>query len=226
MLRGVPGPVAGAGVAADFTMGVVTQGLFTLLAVGLLAWHGLPGDLALPVVGGLAVIVAGAVVLAAVQKAGLFGLIGRLLDRIAHEGRWRAVSESLVDLETAVRAVYADRRAILACGGWRFVGWVAHLGETWLALWLLGVPVTLAEALVIEALSNAVRSAAFLIPGALGAQEGGILAVGLVYGLTPETALALALIKRGRELAVSLPALGAWLLEERHGLSKLLGKRT
>ncbi|CCQ73415.1 Putative integral membrane protein [Magnetospira sp. QH-2] len=221
-LRGVPGPVAGASVAADFTMGVITQALFTLLAVALLVVHGLPEPLIAPVSVGLGVIGLGGLALLLIQRAGLFGLLGKLLDRLVKDGPWASLSGGMAALEMAVRRVYGDRRALLTCGGWRFVGWVAHLGETWLALWFLGVPVTLAEALVIEALSNAVRSAAFMIPGAIGVQEGGLLAVGLIYGLTPETALALAMMKRGRELLVSLPALAAWMHGERRGLGRLL----
>ncbi|GAB6053261.1 HpnL family protein [Magnetospira thiophila] len=222
-LRGVPGAVAGASVVADFTIGVVTQALFTLLAVALLAVQGLPESLALPVAVGLGVVGFGALALLGMQKSGLFGL----LQRLAQGDRWAGMAGGMAALDQALRKVYADRRGLWACGVWRFIGWVAHLGETWLALWFLGVPVGLMEALVIEALSNAVRSAAFLIPGAIGAQEGGILAVGLVYGLSPETALALALMKRGRELLVSLPALAAWAHGERQGLGHLLrGKRS
>ncbi len=216
-LAGVPGATAGASVVVDFTLGVAVQALVTLAAVGLLLLHGLPDHLDGPVVLGFAALALGAAVLLAAQRAGMFALLARLAGKIARAGRWRDLTGSLDALGRDVRALHADHRAMLACAAWRAVGWVAHAVETWVALWLLGAPVGWGEALVIEMIGNAVRSAAFLIPGALGAQEGGLLAVGLVYGLSPETALALALIKRARELMVSLPGLAAWATLERRG---------
>ena len=54
------------------------------------------------------------------------------------------------------------------------------------------------------------RSAAFTVPGAIGVQEAGFVALGLVLGLDPSTALALGLIRRARDLALGLPALAVW----------------
>ena len=72
-------------------------------------------------------------------------------------------------------------------------------------------PVT---ALLIESLGQALRSAAFLVPGALGIQEGGYLLLGAAFGLDPATALALSLVKRTREVLLGVPGLAMWLLEE------------
>jgi hypothetical protein len=62
-------------------------------------------------------------------------------------------------------------------------------------------------ALLLESLGQAIRGAAFAIPGALGIQEGGYLLLAPVAGLSPETALALSLAKRTRELILGLPGL-------------------
>ena len=59
------------------------------------------------------------------------------------------------------------------------------------------------------------RGAAFLVPGALGLQEAGFLGLGLLLGLAPETALALAIARRIRDLVVFLPGLLAWVWVER-----------
>ena len=47
-------------------------------------------------------------------------------------------------------------------------------------------------------------------PGALGAQESAILAAGMMVGIAPDLALAVALIKRARELAYGVIVLLAW----------------
>ena len=54
---------------------------------------------------------------------------------------------------------------------------------------------------------------AFAVPGALGVQEGGYVMLGRVVGLGPETALALSLAKRVRELVLGVPGLIAWQLD-------------
>ena len=53
------------------------------------------------------------------------------------------------------------------------VGWLIGVAEVSIVLGCMGHPVTVAEALVIESLLQAVRGAAFAIPSALGAQEAG-----------------------------------------------------
>ena len=60
-------------------------------------------------------------------------------------------------------------------------------------------------------------AAAFLVPGALGAQEGGFLLVGTLLSLPAEGALALALTRRVRELAFGIPGILAWQWFEARG---------
>ena len=67
-----------------------------------------------------------------------------------------------------------------------------------------------ADAVIIEAVVQAVSSSAFIVPGALGVQEGGFLAIGSVLGLAPDLALALALMRRARDILIFLPALVVW----------------
>ncbi len=87
------------------------------------------------------------------------------------------------------------------------------VGEVWLALSFLGHPVSLLSAMMLESLGQAVRAGAFAVPGALGVQEGGYVMLGRVLGLGPETALALSLAKRVRELLLGIPGLIAWQLD-------------
>jgi uncharacterized membrane protein YbhN (UPF0104 family) len=75
---------------------------------------------------------------------------------------------------------------------------------------MLNTPISLAQALAMESVVFAVRSAAFMVPGALGVQEGGYVLVGAALGIPQEAALAMALIKRARELSLGLPSLLVW----------------
>lgn len=79
--------------------------------------------------------------------------------------------------------------------------------EVWIALRFMGFPVTVNEALVIESLLQAVRGAAFAIPGAFGAQEAGLILLCGLFEIPPDQALALSLIKRAADLVVGVPGL-------------------
>ena len=62
---------------------------------------------------------------------------------------------------------------------------------------------------------QAIASAAFLMPGALGVQEAGFLGLGMLLGLDGEAAAALAVARRFRDLLVFLPGLLFWVRAER-----------
>ena len=68
-------------------------------------------------------------------------------------------------------------------------------------------------ALVIESLGEAIRTVAFPIPAALGVQEGGLVLLGGLFGLTPDVSVALSLAKRVRELGLGIPGLVVWQAE-------------
>ena len=86
--------------------------------------------------------------------------------------------------------------------------------QIWVAAHFLGSRLKVADAIAIEALIQAVSSAAFFVPGALGVQEGGFVLIGGALGLDPATSLALAGSRRIRDLIVFLPGLVAWQVAE------------
>jgi uncharacterized protein (TIRG00374 family) len=115
-------------------------------------------------------------------------------------------------VEKEMSIIYARRAPLLWSATVRLVGWLAKSGEPYLALLLLGHPVSLVQAVMLEAICTGANSFGFLLPGALGIREGGLLAIGALLGIPPETTMALALVKRARELAIGLPGLGALIL--------------
>ena len=68
--------------------------------------------------------------------------------------------------------------------------------------------------MILESSAIAIRGAAFLVPGALGVQEGGFILLSNLLGIPGEIALALSLVPRVRELALGIPGLAAWQLVE------------
>jgi uncharacterized membrane protein YbhN (UPF0104 family) len=82
-------------------------------------------------------------------------------------------------------------------------------------LQLMGHPLNFVDCFILESLGQAARSAAFIIPGGLGAQEGAFLLIGGALGVPPEYALALSLVKRASQLLFGLPMLALWPFLER-----------
>ena len=222
---GVAGPEAGATVVVDFTLGLVTQILYTVIGVALMVQAGGTGAETRGWLLGL--LVAGLAV-AAFYLAQRFALFRRLVGtfRVLPRGRfWDSLAGDANELDRNIAIVYGRRGDVMACGAWRMATWLLHTGETWLALYYLGVPVSLADALILESLGTAVRSTAFAIPGGLGVQEGGFLLIGSRLGLSPEISLALALVKRVRELLVGGPGLVAWTVAEGRSLARMFAPR-
>lgn len=81
-----------------------------------------------------------------------------------------------------------------------FVNWLLGIAEVWAISWLLGHPVSLVDAWIIEAAIQLVRTAAFIMPAALGVQEGTFLLFYAAITGSAELGLAVALVRRGREL--------------------------
>ncbi len=105
----------------------------------------------------------------------------------------------------------ARRRARLAwCVLLQLLAMVTGAAEVWLVLRLLGHPIGVVPAIIIESAVLFVRNLAFAIPAGLGAQEAGIVLVCGALGLGQETAVGLALAKRMREVLFGLPALLGW----------------
>src|SRR2546421_547394 len=67
-----------------------------------------------------------------------------------------------------------------------------------------------APALVMDRLVGAIRAVVFLVPGALGVQEGGYVLLCALFGLPPGAALALSLARRGRAVLIAAPVLLSW----------------
>lgn len=212
--HGTRAPIAGASVLVDMTLELVTQIFFTAIGLGLLfASAGGGGAMANWIAAGLAVAVFAAAGFLLAQRWGLFRLLEVLLDRMAAFFDWPALG-SLATLHDTVMKMYRHRSAMIGAVLWHLASWFLGAVEVWLTLLVLGADVTFAEALVIESLGQALRTAAFLVPGAYGVQEGAYMMLGMHFGIAPEVALSVSLIKRVRELALGVPAMLAWQLVE------------
>jgi membrane-associated phospholipid phosphatase len=118
-----------------------------------------------------------------------------------------AIVASIVWLAVCLLVVQRIRRAKLRVGG-------AEPGREKL-LWL---PQNESYSCAsVETVAQSIRGVIFLVPGALGVQEGEYLAVARAVDISGSTALAAALVRRARELILRVPGVFLWqLIETRH----------
>jgi putative membrane protein len=220
-LRGVPGVPAVASMVVDTTIGAATQLIFVMSAAALLLT--LSSERSAVVVAS-AVLIGTAVFFAAIaafiicQHRGLFGVSAKLTRRLLPQQWLSVVAAGASAVDDAVVASYSAGSVILGAGVLRLIAWTVEAGEIWLVMQALGQPLGIIDALILEGLSSGVRAAAFMVPGGLGALEGGLVMLGALFGLPADTALAISLTKRVRELALGVPGLFVWHWIEGHYL--------
>ncbi len=133
------------------------------------------------------------------QTRGLVGWSARLLDRLGIRRMSGSGTAARVDAALAEFYRRAPRRLVLSIL-FHLGAWLLGSLESWLILWFLGIPVSLATATVIEAFATGIRFATFLIPGSVGAQEGGFVVTFLALGLRGADGVTFGLVRRFREL--------------------------
>ena len=141
------------------------------------------------------------------QRRGLFSKLMRAARRFAGKRDWSEWMSQAESIDRAVQISYGRSGPVAASFLLSLVGWLVGTGEVYLILQLVHHPVGWLDALMLESLGQAIRGAAFAIPGALGVQEGGYLLLAPLAGLPPDAALALSLAKRARELLLGVPGL-------------------
>jgi glycosyltransferase 2 family protein len=212
ILRGISQPVAFASTIVDMAMEMAAQAAFVAAGLVLLAidlpnavWQSplvrstaLGFVFAIPFVCGFLVL----------QRRG-FALIERAAKRLlpAWAAGAAAVSTALNDIHEAPGRMVAGFCLHIA-------GWLAGAFGTWLALFLLRVPMAFVDALSIEAVLAALRSVTVFVPAAIGVQEAGYALLMPLFGLPPQLGIAVSLLKRGREIALGVPILLAWQVAE------------
>ena len=190
----------------------IAQGLLLFLGV-VLAWTSLAADsrilVAMQWLLALELVALALFVLA--QTRGLAAFGGRLLARFGARRFER--HEGLGRVDRALAEFYLGQPARLALSiGCHFVAWVLGALEAWMILWFLGTPVSPVTAIVIEAFGAGIRFATFLVPGSLGALEGGYAATFAALGLGATRGVTFSLVRRVREIVWCTVGLVAFAL--------------
>ncbi|MEM5404456.1 MULTISPECIES: flippase-like domain-containing protein [Paraburkholderia] len=208
--RGMSMRNAAAAITVSTTLQAVAQIVFAVFGIVLFsayAANGAPRDLGVAALIATAVLGGLIALFYVAQRRGLFGRLLRLASKVFGKRDWSALATRADAIDEAVTSLYALRGRVAASFALSLAGWLVGTVEVWLALRFLGHPVGWIDALLLESIGQAIRGAAFAIPGSLGVQEGGYLLLAPLVGLPPEAALALSLAKRAREILLGLPGL-------------------
>ena len=207
-LFGVSWPLATASLVVDVTAEVLAQMVFALIGLCILIAHDPYSPVAQPIAIGIGIAVAAtAGFIWAQQGAGaIFAKLGR---RIA--GHWFDDAQERVAVVQGEIGLIYGRTLRLALGSFiHLVGWIGTAIGTWIGFNLLGVDLDLDDAIAIEALLHAILAVAFVVPGYAGVQEAAYAGLGMLFGIPPDMALGMSLLRRAKDLAIGVPVLLVW----------------
>jgi putative membrane protein len=211
-IQGLAATWATATVVVDVLNELLAQLGFTIIGVVLLIGRlaGKPGEASEigAAVAGLGVTAVSTSALVILQRRGL-GIITGFLARIA-PGAAAAAKETAVLIEGLHRR--PGRLALAVC--LHLLAWASSAFGVWLALDVAGVRISPLAVIGLEALVLAARSAMFIAPMGIGVQEASYAILGPLFGLSPDIAVALSLIKRARDLIIGAPVLLIWQIFE------------
>lgn len=213
-LRDVSSSIAGASVIVDLTIAVGAQIIFSSAGILMLIQYEELDNTTFAV--GIGVVILGILITGFIiaQRTGLFYKLTNIIEKIVKVGDWTAITGGARALDDGIQSIYRRHRDLIIAAFWRIFGVIVGSGQIMIGLHFLGHPVGLIEALILEGVMHAVRIAAFMIPAAIGVQEGGLVLVGMIVGIGPDTSLALSLLIRARSIVVGIPALIYWQLVE------------
>jgi putative membrane protein len=222
--HGVRPGMAGASTVVDLTLELLSQIAFTLIGLVLLFTWYQGKDIGVWLACGVGISIFAAAGFIVAQKKGLFNLLERLSEKLDLKWAWNDLpgGEGIHD---SIQAIYRHHRRIIAGFALHLIAWIVGAAEAGVALWYMGHALPWADVLILESIAFALRTATFIVPSRLGVQEGGYVVLGAMFGLTPDVALALSLLKRAREIVTGVPCLIIWQGVEARRLVKRSASR-
>jgi putative membrane protein len=218
------GAAVAASIIIEVLLTLVNQYIFTALGIVLLVAKTQASEQTWTILAGLALSLPLPILVGALLR---YGKVFERMEKFV-EGMLGKDMAALLDgssLDAEIRALYARHGRLIMALLWQLSGYVLGAFETWLALDLLGHPVSAWTAIAVEATTQAVRHIIFIVPAGLGVQEAGLVLFGQIVGIDSSVALSLSLAKRMREVLFGVPALLSWQLLEARRLQRSLREK-
>lgn len=207
-IQGIAVTSATASTLADIAVEFLAELVFVGMGVLLLALRAPGSELLLPVAIGLAVASLGAAGFIVAQRGG--GRVFRaFVLRIAGNGGGGAAVQ-IERLQAALDTIYHQKGQLIGAGVTHLACWFTTGFASYVAFHALGADIPLLTALAIEAVLHAILAAGFFVPGRIGVQEAAYTLLGAAFGIPPDIALSVSLLRRARDLIIAVPVLFVW----------------
>jgi putative membrane protein len=208
-LGGVNVADAAASTLGDITTEFLAQLVFIGIGLSILA-HKVPSSgLLVPVAIGLSVAVVMGVGLVLVQRgagAKMFRGIAARVAGLSGEG----AAETIDRLQASLDIMYGERDRLAWSAFLHLVCWFGTATASYIGFHALGVPLSFTDAICIESMLHAIMALAFFVPGRVGIQEAAYTLLGGIFGIPPDVALSLSLMRRARDFVIAVPVLVVW----------------
>jgi len=204
-LSGVTVPDSIASTIVDITTEFLAQVIFVGVGLSVLAEIAPNSRLLLPVALGLSVAVIMCVGLIIVQQGG-----GKIFRLIAQRLAGESGDFHMDRLQTALDQIYRRRDRLALASFFHLVCWFGTATASFIGFHALGVPLSFVDAIAIEAMLHAIMALAFFVPGRVGIQEGAYTVLAGIFGVPPDIAISLSLLRRARDFVIAVPVLLAW----------------
>jgi putative membrane protein len=144
----------------------------------------------------------------AVARRSLGASLGALARAVS--SRWPTVLalDDGRDLQACFDRILRQRARLWSGFALHLVCWCLGAGEAWLIFRLLGVDLTLSQALAIDGTIVGLRTFGFMVPAAAGVQEVSYMLAAAVFGISPAVAIAASFARRARDLVLAVGTLG------------------
>ncbi|HEY1173241.1 MAG TPA: flippase-like domain-containing protein [Verrucomicrobiae bacterium] len=210
--HGVTGNAATSSAVVSKTAQTVAQVLFITLAA--IAFMYVGGDNPGLRAGMMVVLIGGVLVVAGllwVQRRGIFSTALLITNTL---GLKLAVieknREKIQAVDGTITTFYREHRPRFYASTTSYLGgWLMDTMEIYLVAHLLGMPITIPQAIAVEAFTSVAKMLGMWVPGSIGVQESGIIMLGKMAGLPETLCIAYALLRRAREVIFVLIG---WLL--------------
>lgn len=230
---GCPAKVAAASVIVDKTVQVIAVTLWGLTGVACLLLLSLDDQLAWMAFAGILTLALATAGFIFVQRAGMVGFLAHVGESLLKLESLNGATVSAREVDACVMEIYRVRHRFLFAVCLRTLALLLQSAEVWVACVLLGHPIGILESVMVKSLTSTLSDIAFIIPSAYGIQEGAFIIIGGLAGLPPETALAVSLALRIRDLILDPAGLLAlhqieghrWLRAGRNTRDELLKTR-
>ncbi len=208
-IGGVDGADSAASTLADLTTEFLAQVVFVGIGLAILADKAPGSQLLVPVAIGLCVAVVMGVGLVLAQRGrgtAVFAGIARRIAGATGEG----AAGQMERFQASLNIMYGERGRIALAAFLHLVCWFGTATASYVGFHALGVPLNFLDAICIEAMLHAILALAFFVPGRVGIQEATYTLLGGIFGIPPDIALSLSLLRRARDFVIAIPVLIVW----------------